>query len=392
MTQERHAQQGLPEFKLHDEAQHLRRGKVVRGARWLALLAVLLLLLGLGRTLFGRWAEARTLETRSKDNAALNVLVIRPTATAAETALKLPGTLQGTIEAQIYARASGYVTRWTKDIGATVRRGDLLATLDIPEVRRQVDEAQANYQLAKTAYQRWTRLRAEDAVSEQELDEKTGAYRQTEAALARLRDQLAYGQVLAPFSGIVTRRNVNVGDLVNAGSSGAPMFALAQIDKLHVYVYVPQDRAAQVKLGDRVDITQVERPDRPIAARIARTTGAIDVNSRTLQVDVEIPNPDHALLPGAYVEASLARKPSGALVLPTNTLLFGAEGVQVAVVKDGKVLRQTVVLGTDYGRVVEVRSGVTASDQVIVNPPDSIVSGQLVVVAAPQPAASRSGT
>ena len=195
---------------------------------------------------------------------------------------------------------------------------------------------------------------------------------------------MSFGQVVAPFDGIVTRRNANVGDLVNAGSSGSgqALFTIAQTNKLHVYFYVPQDRASLVRIGDSVDIVQSAQPDKPIIAQIARTAGAIDLNSRTLQIDVEIPNDDYALLPGAYVEVALNLKSNGNLVLPTNTLLFGAAGAQVAIIKDGKVERQNVKLGTDYGQLVEVKSGVAAEDQVIVNPPDAITTGQPVVVEA----------
>ncbi|MBV5328464.1 MAG: efflux RND transporter periplasmic adaptor subunit, partial [Chlorobium sp.] len=204
---------------------------------------------------------------------------------------------------------------------------------------------------------------------------------QTQAIQERMREQLSFGQVVAPFDGVVTRRNANVGDLVNAGNSGngQALFSIAQTNTLHVYFYVPQDRASLVRVGDSVDIIQTALPDKSIKAHIARTAGAIDLNSRTLQIDVEIPNNDQALLPGAYVEVALYFKPSDNLVLPNNTLLFGTSGAQVAVVKEGKVERRSVILGTDYGQMVEVKSGVSADDHVIENPPDAIVPGQPVV-------------
>jgi RND family efflux transporter MFP subunit len=207
--------------------------------------------------------------------------------------------------------------------------------------------------------------------------------------LKRLRDQLAFGQVQAPFDGIVTRRNINVGDLINAGGlSNPPLFAMSQLDKLHLYLYVPQDRAAQVRVGDAVDIMLPGTGSRPIVAHVTRTAGAIDQNTSTLQIDVELDNAGHLLLPGASVQATLHLQPSGTLVLPTNTLLFSKDGVQVAVVKDGKIRRQSVVLGTDYGLKVDVRSGLTSADDVVVNPPDSIATGQVVQVQAPPGAAS----
>lgn len=381
MIEKRQAHQGLPDFKLHDQEHKRGRAQVIRFARNVTLLFVLLLLTGLGRTLSIRWSDGKMLAVRATENSKLHVRVIQPSPSSFEARLTLPGTLQGTQEAQINSRASGYVKALFKDIGAKVKKGEVLATLDIPEVQRQVDEADANFQLAKTSYQRWTRLRAQDVVSQQELDEKTGAYRQTQAIQERLREQLAFGKVVAPFDGIVTRRNANVGDLVNAGNSGngQALFSLAQTNTLHVYLYVPQDRASLVRVGDSVDIIQTALPDKSIKAHIARTAGAIDLNSRTLQIDVEIANGDQALLPGAYVEVALSFQPSNTLVLPTNTLLLGPSGPQVAVVKEGKVERRSVILGTDYGQMVEVKSGVSVDDQVIINPPDAIVPGQPVV-------------
>lgn len=384
MTEQRHAHQGLPDLKLSDPEHKQGRGSVVRKARRLTMLVLVLLALGLGRTLLSRWNADRALEVRAAENTLLHVLVIHPRRENTDGKLSLPATLQAVVEAQIYARTTGYVKQWFKDIGAPVKKGEVLAILDIPEVNRQVEEATANYQLAKTAYERWTRLRAEDAVSQQELDEKTSAYRQTEAVLQRLREQLSFGQVLAPFDGFVTRRNVNLGDLINAGNGGSAqaMFALAQTEKLHAYIYVPQDQAAQVRIGESVDIFQASLPEQPIKALIARTANAIDLNSRTLQVDIEVPNPRHTILPGSYVEVVLPLKATQSLVLPTNTLLFGTAGTQVALVREGKVVRQNVTLGTDYGRVVEVKTGVGIDDQVILNPPDAIAPDQAVSVEA----------
>ncbi len=394
MTEQRHAHQGLPDFHLHGPDNDLNRKGVVQRTKLVTLVLVILMVLGLGRTLYGRWAFADVLAARGQESTLLHVLVANPapaSQNATNTRLALPGTLQGINEALIYSRVNGYVKEWFKDIGDTAKKGEVLAILDIPEVNRQVDEANATYQLTKTAYERWTRLRAQDAVSQQELDEKTGAFRQAEAVLKRLRDQLNYGTVVAPFDGTVTKRNINLGDLVNAGNGGTAqaMFSMAHVDKLHVYVYVPQDRTAQIKVGDNVQILQPSAPERPIIGRIARTAGAIDNTTRTLQVDVEVPNPKLDLLPGSYVEVALKMDSSGALVLPTNTLLFGAGGPFVAVVKDGLVLRKKVTLGIDYGSMVEIKSGVTTADEIILNPPDSIIDGQKIVIETPAPTPKR---
>ena len=394
MTEQRHAHQGLPDFHLHGPDNDLNRKGVVQRTKLVTLVLVILMVLGLGRTLYGRWAFADVLAARGQESTLLHVLVANPapaSQNATNTRLALPGTLQGINEALIYSRVNGYVKEWFKDIGDTAKKGEVLAILDIPEVNRQVDEANATYQLTKTAYERWTRLRAQDAVSQQELDEKTGAFRQAEAVLKRLRDQLNYGTVVAPFDGTVTKRNINLGDLVNAGNGGTAqaMFSMAHVDKLHVYVYVPQDRTAQIKVGDNVQILQPSAPERPIIGRIARTAGAIDNTTRTLQVDVEVPNPKLDLLPGSYVEVALKMDSSGALVLPTNTLLFGAGGPFVAVVKDGLVLRKKVTLGIEYGSMVEIKSGVTTADEIILNPPDSIIDGQKIVIETPAPTPKR---
>ncbi|XLM20342.1 efflux RND transporter periplasmic adaptor subunit, partial [Chromobacterium piscinae] len=219
--------------------------------------------------------------------------------------LTLPATLQGIAEAQIYARASGYIKRWHKDIGQPVKKGELLAELDIPDVDKQAQQAQANFSLAKTAYLRWKTLRAQDAVSQQEFDEKEAAYKQADAERKRLRDLQDFARVAAPFDGIVTRRNIDTGSLVNAGNGGSAqaLFAVAQIDKLHLYAYVPQSRAAAIRVGQTVSIARQEAPGQPASGKVARTAGAIDPSTRTLQVEVMVANADHGLLPGQYVDA-----------------------------------------------------------------------------------------
>ncbi|WP_046155594.1 efflux RND transporter periplasmic adaptor subunit [Chromobacterium vaccinii] len=382
MTDPRHDRQGLPELHLH----HTRRGAVVRKARVAAIVAVALLLIGLGRTLLVRHADAETLAREAARHAALTVSVVTPRQGHGEAMLTLPATLQGMAEAQIYARTNGYIKRWYKDIGQPVRKGELLAELDIPDIDKQVQEAQANFGLAKTAYLRWKALRAQDAVSQQEFDEKQAAYRQTEAELKRLRDQQDFARVVAPFDGIVTRRNIDTGSLVNAGNGGSAqaLFATAQIDKLHLYAYVPQSRAAAIRVGQTVDIVRQEAPGQPVKGKVARTAGAIDPATRTLQVEVTVANADHGLMPGQYVDASFKLPAGDSLTLPTNTLQFGAKGSRVALAgADGKVHLQAVAVGTDYGHEVEIRAGLKPNDRVIVNPPDSINDGQPVSVVAP---------
>lgn len=385
MTEQRHASKGVPEFHLNTVESLNGRNKVARRARIITLIILLLLLAGLARTLLVRKADANTLAQQATQNLIQQVRVVHPRTNSHDDKLTLPSTLQGITEAEIHARTSGYVKQWFKDIGQPVKKGDLLAVLDIPDINKQVDEAKANYDLARIAYDRWSKLRAQDAVSQQEFDEKTSTYQQTAAALKRLRDQQDFGTIRAPFDGIVTKRNIDNGSLVNAGNGGSSqaLFSIAQVDKLHLYVYVPQDRARQIRVGDVVEVKPSDSGDTPVKGTVARTAGAIDPSTRTLQVEIILPNAEHKLLPGLYVDARLNLQNKSNLTLPTNTLLFGPAGSQVATVdSQNKVKLVKVALGTDYGREVEIKSGLTADDRVIINPSDAISNGQAVNIVA----------
>jgi RND family efflux transporter MFP subunit len=241
------------------------------------------------------------------------------------------------------------------------------------------------FRLTQVAYKRWSDLRKEDAVSEQELDEKTSAYKVAQANFQRVKELQKFGKITAPFDGIVTRRNVNVGDLVNSGNSGTAqaLFGVSQTKNLHLYVYVSQKQANAVSIGQEVKVFRPEAPDKKVLGKIVRTTGAIDVATRTMQVEIDIPNDQPLFLPGSYVEASVPLNAQGRLILPTNTLMFGSAGPQVVVVQDGKALRKSVAVGVDYGRTVEIISGIDSQDQVIVNPSNSIVDGQVVAIIVP---------
>jgi len=386
-----HDSHGLPLGHPDNPESKIKLKKTLRTVKLVALVIFSLMLLGLGTALFERWTFAEVLAKRTEESALMHVLVVKPTApdkNSPNMRLVLPGTLRGINEAQIHSRVTGYVKQWFKDLGDTAKQGETLAVIDIPEINRQVEEATANFKLAKTVYDRWRRLRAEDAVSQQEMDEKTGLYRQSEAVLNRLKQLQSFGNVTAPFEGRITRRNVNLGDLVNAGNVGnaQAMFSMARTDRLSVYVYLPQDRTSQVKVGDEVSVYQTSAPDKIIKGRIARTAGAIDINTRTLQVDIEIPNENNALLPGAYVEVAMQIALGNSLIVPTNTLIFGAGGPYIAVVdKDNRAEKKKVTLGVDFGNQVEIRSGISADDQIILNPMDSLVNGQAVVPQSPAP-------
>jgi RND family efflux transporter MFP subunit len=345
-----------------------------------------------------RIAKGGALAETSREQQARYVSVIQPKGADENSVLRLPATLQGSIEAPIYARTSGYVSRWFKDIGDQVKKGELLAQIDTPEVAQQLNEAKAsqvqaitNLQLAKSTFDRWDALRKRDAVSQQELDEKRNALAVAQATdtsaratVQRLQDQLNYSRIVAPFSGVVTRRNIDIGNLVDAGGSARLLFTLAKSDPLRVYVYVPQSYAPQVKVGNKAEVTLRELPDQTFTGTITRTAGAIDTLTRTMQVEINLANPDGKLLPGAYAQVAIKAKggSASAMTVPSNTLLFRSQGIRVAVVgTDGKVHLQPVTIGRELGIDVELSSGVTPQDRLIVNPADSLNEGDMVNVA-----------
>jgi RND family efflux transporter MFP subunit len=371
---------------------------LLRRARVLGAAMIALLVAGGVVVLVMRALQARALESETALHAVRYVTTTQPKIGGDGTRVSLPGTLQGLIESAVYARGSGYVVRWTKDIGASVKKGELLAEIAAPEIDQQLNQARAvrvqsasGEALARSSAERWQSLRARDAVTQQELDERLATLKQAQADLAaadanvsRLRALQGFNRVVAPFDGVVTRRNVDVGDLVNAGNGGAgqALFSVAQVDPLRLYVYVPQAYAGQVKVGDPVEVSLAERSGETFHGVIARTARAIDPSSRTLQVEIRVPNASGALLAGAYVQAELPIKGDRtAAVVPTNVLLFRPDGPHVAVVDPaGHVHLAAVKLGTDYGTAVEVVSGVAASSRIIVNPADSLADGDAVSV------------
>jgi RND family efflux transporter MFP subunit len=253
------------------------------------------------------------------------------------------------------------------------------------------DQAAASASLAKSTADRWQALRQKDAVTQQDLDERLSALNQASANLAaadanvgRLRKLQGFNQVVAPFDGVVTRRNVDVGDLVNAGNGGTgqALFAVAQVDPLRLYVFVPQVYAHQIKVGDAVNVTLAERVGEQYQGTVARTARAIDTATRTMQVEIRVPNHDNALITGSYVQVTLPiNVDAKALVVPTNVLLFRPDGTRIALVDAGGHVRLTLVkLGTDFGDSVEVLSGLSASDRVVLNPADSLANGDVVTL------------
>jgi RND family efflux transporter MFP subunit len=349
----------------------------------------------------GLWPRGRPREARAAEAQALavpTVTVVTPTPGRDPAGLALPAEVKAWIEAPIYARASGYLRRWRVDIGARVKRGELLAEIDTPELDRELErarqdlaEAAAALGLAKITAARYTELVKTASVSEQETAEKqadfalkTAREQGARANLRRLEELKGFARVSAPFAGTITARETDVGDLIVAGAA-RPLFRLAQVDRLRVYVRAPQPAAAAIAAGQTAELTVPELAGRVFAARVVRTAGALSPDSRTLLTELEVENPGGAILAGSYAQVRFKQAGRAAvLTLPGNSLLFRAEGPQVAVVgPDGTVTLRSVTLGRDHGKTVEILTGVTATDRVILNPPDALLGGTRVRVAAP---------
>ncbi|MCA1326529.1 efflux RND transporter periplasmic adaptor subunit [Herbaspirillum sp. alder98] len=390
MSQERHSELGI--HALPDEAELAKRQQMMRRARLVLVVVLVLLAAGAARTLVSRAANARELETGTAERAKVYVRVTDARSTAEGQTLVLPGTLQGFVQSPIAARSGGYLKRWYKDIGAEVKKGDLLAELDTPEIDQQLSQAvaaraqaAASMDLAKSSMARWEALRKKDAVSQQELDERRSAYTQAtsnlaaaEANVQRLRQVEGFKRIVAPFAGIITRRNVDVGDLIDPGA-GRALFVLSQTDPLRAYINVPQSYANLVKAGQKVTITQAELRGRKFEGKVARTAGSIDPATRAMQIEVSLPNSDNALLPGAFVQVALPLPSSGMLLISADTLMFRRDGAQVAVLDENNHVRlKKVRVGRNLGLTVEVLDGLTGNERLILNPSDSLAEGDVV--------------
>jgi RND family efflux transporter MFP subunit len=400
MTEKTHASLAIPARETeggHALPPRNREWKRAKIAIWivLALLAV-----GALRTVIADIMQSRSVADTTKQNATQYVNVVSPTQTEDGGNTLLPGTLRGNVESPIYARSNGYLLHWYADIGARVKQGQLLADLDTPEIDQELAQALAQRQqtssslgLAKSSLDRWQQLRQRDAVSQQELDERQSTFSQDVANLAaadanvkRLQQLESFKRIVAPFAGVVTQRNVDVGDLIDAGSgTSRALFALAQSDPLRVYVQLPQAYAQNVSVGQKVVVTQAELPDQQFHGTITHISGAIDVPTRSLQVEVTLPNPDGKLRPGAYVQVAVPAVAHARLTVPGNALLFRAEGPRVAVVDaNGNVVLHKIVIARDLGQSLEIESGIEANDKVIINPSDSIADGDHVQITQPQ--------
>jgi RND family efflux transporter MFP subunit len=372
-----------------------------KSARFTVVLIVLAVLLIAGVfSVVRRFTERKALASETEKLAVPTVSVLKPAAEPADDQLVLPAQLQAYVESSIYSRTNGYLLRWYKDIGSHVNKGELLADIDTPEVDQELSQAraarqqiQAQLELAKSSAERWINLRKSDSVSQQESDQQTSGYRQAEANLAaananvrRLEQLESFKHIYAPFSGVLTRRNIDVGALINAGSTGQTkeLFDLAQVDPLRVYVSVPQNSAPSIRTGMPAYIDLSEYPGVKITGKVVRTSDSIDPATRTLLTEVDVSNKDGRLLPGAYAQVHFAVPVQTVrMSVPVNALLFRAEGPRVAVVgSDQKVHLKQVSIGRDFGTKVEILGGLDANDQIVVNPADSLEEGQQVRIKA----------
>jgi RND family efflux transporter MFP subunit len=317
----------------------------------------------------------------------------------ATSELTLPGTIEAVREAPIHARSTGYVRNWTADIGTRVRAGQLLAQLETPEVDQELAQGRAALTRAKTAeslarttMERLKALVRDSAATRQELDERQAAYDASQAGVEveaanvrRLEELQRFGSVTAPFSGTITSRNLELGELVTAGTSGGarPLFVISQADTVRVFVNVPENVATAVRAGQPASVSVRDVPGREFKGRVSRTSGALDASTRTMLAQVDVPNPGNVLLAGMYAQVTLtAARAVSSILLPANALVIRPEGPQVAIVRDGKVHFVTLQLGRDLGTELEVISGLEEGDQVVMNPSDDVQEGTTVRIAA----------
>jgi len=380
-----------------------------RSALAIVVVLLILLILGGGLTLFSRASQQRALAKETEAETVPSVAFIYPQKEPPDEELILPGSLLAYVESPIYARTNGYLIRWYKDIGSHVNKGELLARIDTPEVDQELNQAratrlqtEAQLELAKISAERWEKLRKTDSVSAQEADQQTSGYKQAQANLAaveanvrRLEQLEGFKDIYAPFSGVLTRRLVDPGALINAGDGGAghELFDLARVDPLRVFTSVPQAYAPYIKVGAKTYITLQELPGQKFVASITRTADAIDRNTRTLLTEVDVPNPGDRLLPGSFGEVHFkVGNNVDKVTVPVNAMLFRAQGAQLAVIgPNNRIELRQINIGRDFGTSLEILGGVTATDRVVINPPDSLEAGEQVTVTegsprGPQPA------
>jgi RND family efflux transporter MFP subunit len=374
-----------------------RKRHVVR--RWLVLIiavAVVAILLVSG--IVSRVRARTKLKAETAQVALTAVSVVSPKQTAPAEEIILPGNVQPFITSPVYARTNGYLKKWYFDIGAHVKKGQLLAVIETPEVDQQLQQArsnlstaQANLELATITKNRYQGLLKTHAVAQQDADNAVGTYNANkaivqadQAAVDQYAALVSFEKLYAPFDGVITARNTDIGDLINSGSSAGvktDLFHIAQPGTLRVYVNVPEEYSRGIKDGMSADLALAEFPGRTFQGKLVRTAEAINMTTRTLLVEIDVANPTNTLLTGSYAEVHL-KVPTQAstFIIPVNTLIFRSEGLRVGVVKDQKVTLTAVTPGHDFGNQIEIVAGLKPDDQIIINPPDSVVTGQQVQI------------
>lgn len=368
--------------------------------RWLVTILVVLAgvaVLAIG--ILSRVKAETTLQATTAQMAVPSVSVVAPKQTAPSQEIILPGNIQPFVSSPIYARTDGYLKKWYFDIGAHVKAGDLLATIQTPEVDEQLSQArstlataQANLKLSQITRERYQSLLTKHAVAQQDVDNAVGSYAANQAIvdsdMANVRHYealVSFEKVYAPFDGVITARNTDIGDLINSGSSTAPktdLFDISQTRTLRVYVNVPEEYSQGIKPGQtKADITLAEFPDKKFPGKLVRTSEAINATTRTLLTEVDLDNPGATLLSGSYAEVHLQiPAQNSTFLLPVSSLIFRGENLQVGVVKNGRIAITDVTPGHDFGNQIEIVAGLKADDQVVSNPPDSLVTGQEVKI------------
>lgn len=376
--------------------------KPSRGAR-LTLVGLGIVLIALAAFGIVKRVQARhELAQDTQRNAIPAVATITPKAAPRDQALTLPGTVASWQDAQVYARTTGYVAKWYVDIGAKVKKGQRLADLDTPDVDNQLLQGkaqmrtdQANEAFAKVTADRYVKLATQGLVAQQIADQYMAQYKADtatvqadQANVARLQTMQDFKHIDAPYDGIVTQRNLNIGALVDSGASGSNLFVIADTSKLRVYVDVPETYAASVHIGMPADVSLNTYGAKPIVGTVARTADALDPNTRTLRTEIDVANGDQQLVSGVYANVKLQLSTATRdYVVPANVLLFRAEGLQLALI-DGqqRVHLQHVTIGRDFGSTVEITEGLVDGDRVVLSPPDSLYEGQQVKVSEPNAA------
>jgi len=380
------------------ESNEPEAGRHGHGRVLLLAIALFLMVTLLVSGIWSRVKAERSLRAETTQAAPTAVSVVLPTREAPDQNLILPGNVQPYITSPIYSRTNGYLKKWYFDIGARVKKGQLLAVIETPEVDQELQQArstlltaQANLALAAITKARYEGLLKAKAVSQQDVDNAVGTFNANKATVeadqATVQEYAAlvsFEKIYAPFDGVITARNTDIGDLIDSGSSGGvktDMFHVAQTKTLRVYVNVPEEYSQGIKVGMPADLTLAEFPGRKFKGTVVRTADAINVTTRTLLIEIDVENPTGTLLTGSYAEVHLAVPTEiSTYLIPVNTLLFRTEGLCVGVVKEGKAILTRVTPGHDFGNQIEIVSGLEPNDKIIVNPPDSVLQGQAVQV------------